>query len=120
MSRMLAAAALLSAALAAPAVAGVPTPDACPGRAIAALEEGFPREVRRVAFDGSMLEPFMKLWSAARRPHLPAPPERVTVYVVPEYPYLVGYQRQGCVIAFLTVERQKLWQLLRPQLGWPA
>ena len=45
-------------------------------------------------------------------------PEKVTVYALPGLPFLVGYQNGDCVIAFLAVERQRLLQLLRPQIGW--
>ena len=97
-----------------------PLPTGCPGLAAELLDQRFPVEVRRFAFGSTMLKPFLKLWSAGRRPLLPAAPEQVTVYVVPERPYLVGFQHQGCMIAFLSVERQQLWQALRPEFGWSA
>lgn len=121
MSRSLAFATLLSVALTgAGAAAGEPPVlRACPGVMADHLEQRVPSDIRRFAFGGAMLEPFLELWSAGRRPHLPVPPERVTVYVVPKHPYLVGFQRQGCVIAFLKVDRQKLWSALRGRVGWP-
>jgi hypothetical protein len=33
---------------------------------------------------------------------------------------VIGYQSGDCVIALLTVKRQRLWQWLRPRLGWTA
>ena len=47
-------------------------------------------------------------------------PESVTVYAVPGKPYVVGYERQGCMIAFLAVQYQELWRWLRPSVGWLA
>lgn len=112
---------MLASCVASPALANETAPPVgCPGLAAEMLEQRFPVEVRRFAFGGPMLKPFLKLWSAGKRPHLPLPPEAVTVYVVPKRPYLVGFRRQGCMIAFLSVERQQLWQALRPEFGWPA
>ena len=112
---------LLAGLLATSAAVAEPASQAtCPGLAAEMLDQRFPVEVRRFAFGAPMLKPFLKLWSAGKRPHLPLPPEAVTVYVVPKRPYLVGFQRQGCMIAFLSVERQQLWQALRPEFGWPA
>jgi len=91
---------------------------ACPGIAVASFEQRFPEQVRRYPFDRSLLKPFVELWQAGRRPALPLPPERVTVYAFPGRPFLIGYQRGGCVIAFLTVERQQLWRWLGPRIGW--
>ena len=123
MRKTLAALLLLSTAASAlaPAVrAAAPGGRACPGMAVARFEQEVPAEVKRYAFDGPMLEPFLQLWKSGQRPALPALPETVTVYALPEHPYLLGYQRQGCVIAFLAVERQQFWRWLRPSLGWPA
>lgn len=122
MPRMPAAATLLAAiTIQAPsALAEAPTLRVCPGVRVDIVEQRVPSAIRRFAFEGAMLEPFLELWSSGRRPHLPIPPERVTVYAVPKHPYLVGFQRAGCVIAFLKVERQKLWQALRVRVGWPA
>ena len=47
-------------------------------------------------------------------------PESVTVYVMPGKPYVVGYERRGCMIAFLAVPYQELWHWLRPSVGWLA
>ena len=122
MPRILIVAALLAAIAhgAAAAPAAIPGPPACPGMLVDAVEQRVPGEIRRFAFEGAMLQPFLELWSSGRRPELPAAPERVTVYVLPEHPYLVGFQRGGCVIALLKVERQKLWQALSARAGWPA
>jgi len=91
---------------------------ACPGIMQSLFEQRFSNQVQRYAFDQAMLEPFVELWRSARRPDLPLRPERVTVYALPGLPFLVGYQHGDCVIAFLAVERQRLLQLLRPQIGW--
>jgi len=123
MSRLFVALLLIGAVIVAPAsVAGAPkiAAQACPGVAVAAFERGFPEQVRRFDFDGAMLEPFVKLWRSGRRPDLPVPPKAVTVYDLPGKPYVVGYQREGCLIGFLAVRRQSLWQWLRPRVGWPA
>lgn len=121
MSRPLAAALLFAmVAGAEPATAAPAHAELCPGRTVARLEQRFPEQAQSYAFAGAKLKPFLELWHATRRPRLPVPPERVTVYAVPGKPYLVGYQRHGCVIAFLAVQRQKLLRWLRPRLGWPA
>ena len=93
---------------------------ACPGITVARFEQRFPQSMERFAFEHAMLEPFVELWQAGRRPALPLPPERVTVYALPGKPLVIGYQSGDCVIALLTVERQRFWQLLRPRFGWPA
>jgi hypothetical protein len=95
-------------------------PRVCRGLATATFEQRFPTQVRHFDFDREMVEPFVRIWRAGRRPALPALPERVRVYALPKRPYLVGFQRDGCVIALLTVERRSLWRWLRPRLGWPA
>lgn len=92
----------------------------CPGAAVASFERGFPEHVQRFDFEGAMLEPFVKLWRSARRPDLPVSPETVSVYALPGKPYVVGYEREGCLIAFLAVGRENLWKWLRPRVGWPA
>lgn len=122
MLKPLAAALLLAAvASAEPAAAAPPAKlKVCPGLAVAALERRFPERAESYAFAGSMLKPFVELWHASRRARLPVSPKRVTVYALPGKPYLVGYQRHGCVIAFLTVQRQELLRWLHPRLGWPA
>lgn len=97
---------------------GVPRP--CRGMATAIFEQRFPAQVRHFDFDHDMVESFLRIWRSAKRPALPAAPESVRVYALPDRPYLVGFQRAGCVIALLTVERQALWRWLRPRLGWPA
>lgn len=125
MSRSLAAALLLSTAVLSvgPTAAQEKTngpAGACTGLAVALFERRFPEEVQRYAFEGDMLKPFLQLWHEKRRPDLPVLPESVTVYSLPDQPYLVGYQSRGCLIAFLAVERQNLWRRLRPHLGWQA
>ena len=103
----------------APAIAEVEgASSTCPGIMVSLFEQRVPDQIQRYAFERAMLEPFVQLWHAARRPDLPLRPEKVTVYALPGLPFLVGYQTGDCVIAFLTVERQRLLQLLRPQIGW--
>jgi hypothetical protein len=65
-----------------------------------------------------MLEPFLRLWQSGDRPELPMLPESVIVYAAPNRPYVVGYERHGCMIAFLAVPQQELWHWLRPSVGW--
>jgi hypothetical protein len=121
MSKLLASTLLVSILLfaAAPARAQ-PEPRArlCPGITVALLEQRFPQPVERFAFEQAMLDPFVELWRAAQRPALPVRPERVTVYALPGKPLVIGYQAGDCVIALLTVERQRFWQWLRPRFGW--
>lgn len=90
----------------------------CPGVALGSFEQRFPADVTRFAFEQAMLEPFLELWKSGRRPDLPVVPEKITVYALPGKPYLIGYLRGDCLIAFLSVERQRLWQWLRPRIGW--
>ena len=108
--------------LAAMAARAEPTPEArlCPGITVARFEQRFPQPVQRFAFEHALLDPFVELWQAGRRPTLPLPPERVTVYALPGKPLVIGYQNGDCLIGLLTVERQRLWQWLRPRVGWTA
>jgi hypothetical protein len=92
----------------------------CPGITVARFEQRFPEPVQRFAFAHALLDPFVELWRAGRRPSLPLPPERVTVYAFPGKPLVIGYQSGDCVIGLLTVERQRLVQWLRPRVGWIA
>ena len=92
----------------------------CPGLSVASFEQRFPQAVQRFAFEHALLDPFIELWRAERRPTLPMTPERVTVYDLPGKPLVIGYQSGDCVIALLTVGRQRLWQWLRPRVGWTA
>ena len=121
MSKLLASTLLVSTLLFAPA-SGRAQPEAkarlCPGIAVALFEQQFPQLVERFAFEHAMLDPFLELWRAGERPALPLPPERVTVYALPGKPLVIGYQAGDCVIALLTVERQRFWQWLRPRFGW--
>jgi hypothetical protein len=90
----------------------------CPGIALASFEQQLPSRVRRYAFEHGLLKPFVELWHSARRPALPTTPERVMVYSVPGRPLLIGYQSGACVIASLSVERERLWRWLGPRIGW--
>jgi hypothetical protein len=90
----------------------------CPGIAVARFEEQLPSRVQRYAFEQALLKPFVELWRSGSRPNLPARPERVMVYSVPGKPFLVGYQSGACVIASLSVERERLWRWLGPRIGW--
>jgi hypothetical protein len=121
MSKLLASTLLVSVLLFAAAPARA-QPEArarlCPGITVALLEQRFPHPVERFAFEQAMLDPFVELWRAAQRPALPIRPERVTVYALPGKPLVIGYQAGDCVIALLTVERQRFWQWLRPRFGW--
>jgi len=94
--------------------------EVCAGAPVQPFERRLSEQVRRFAFDGAMLEPFLRLWQSGDRPELPMPPESVTVYAAPNRPYVIGYERQGCMIAFLAVAHQELWHWLRPSVGWLA
>jgi hypothetical protein len=102
----------------------VPEPEdeveVCAGAAVTPFERRLPEQVRRFAFEGAMLEPFLRLWQSGDRPELPLSPESVIVYAAPNRPYVVGYVRHGCMIAFLAVPYQELWHWLRPSVGWLA
>lgn len=101
--------------------AAEPTGDAesaCHGVAIALFERRFPGHVRRYAFGPAMVGPFIELWRAELRPDLPSSPEQVTIYAESGQPLVIGYQKGDCVMALLSVERQRLWQWLRPRIGW--
>lgn len=100
--------------------ANTPARAMCPGMRADLIEQKLSREIRRFAFEGQMLTPFLELWRAGRRPVFSAQPERVNVWAVPKHPYIVGFERSGCILAFLKVDRRKLWQALRVQIGWPA
>lgn len=88
----------------------------CPGISASVLAQQ--AGIHRYIFDQRAVAPFVELWRAAARPALAAPPERVTVYVLPGRPLLIGYQRGDCIIAVLLVERQLLRRWLAPRLGW--
>ena len=90
----------------------------CPGLSVARFEQRFPQPVERFAIEHAMLDPFVELWQSGRRPALPVRPERITVYVLPGKPLVIGYQSGDCVIGLLTVERQHFWEWLRPRFGW--
>lgn len=90
----------------------------CPGIAVTLFEQRLPIRVRRYAFEQTLLKPFVELWQSGRRPALPVRPERVLVYSLPGHPLLIGYQRGACVIASLSVERERLWRWLGPRIGW--
>ena len=90
----------------------------CSGLPINHFESRFPPAVKKLAFDHSMLEPFVELWRAGARPDLPRRPERVIIYALPNLPLVIGYQERDCIIAYLTVDSDILWRWLRPRLGW--
>ena len=94
------------------------TQEICPGIAVTLFEQRLPLRVRRYAFEHRLLKPFVELWQSGQRPALPARPERVMVYSIPGYPLLIGYQSEGCVIASLSVDRERLWRWLGPRIGW--
>ena len=121
MSKLIASALLVSTLLLGPEPARsepAPTARLCPGLTVARLEQRFPKPVERFALEQAMLDPFLELWKSGQRPALPVRPESVTVYALPGKPLVVGFMSGECVIAVLTVERQRLWQWLRPRLGW--
>jgi len=95
-----------------------PTKEICPGIAVTLFEQRLPIRARRYAFEHGLLKPFVELWQSGGRPALPARPERVMVYSLPGHPLLIGYQRGACVIASLSVERERLWRWLGPRIGW--
>lgn len=90
----------------------------CPGVAVTTFEQRLPSEVVRYPFEQGLLKPFVDLWRSGQRPTLPARPERVLVYSVPGLPYLIGYQSGPCMIATLSVARERLLQWLGPRIGW--
>jgi hypothetical protein len=90
----------------------------CPGVAVTSFEQRLPNRVRRYTFADGLLEPFVDLWRSGQRPALPVRPERVMVYSVPGHPFLIGYQSGACVIASLSVDRERLLQWLGPRIGW--
>ena len=90
----------------------------CPGIAVTLFEQRLPNGSRRYAFEHGLLKPFVDLWRSGQRPALPARPERVMVYSVPGHPFLIGYQSGACMIASLSVERERLWRWLGPRIGW--
>ena len=121
MSKIVASALLVSTLLFAAGPARSP-PEAnvrlCPGMSVARLEQRFPKPLERFALEHAMLDPFVELWRSGQRPALPMRPESVTVYALPGKPLVIGFMSGDCVIALLAVERQRLWQWLRPRLGW--
>jgi hypothetical protein len=117
MPKLLATAFLISLALipSARLAAEQPIKEICPGMAVTLFEQRLPIRVKRYAFEDGLLKPFVELWQSGRRP---ARPERVMVYSLPGHPLLIGYQRGACVIASLSVERDRLWRWLGPRIGW--
>lgn len=121
MPRLLAIALLISIASIAPAALAAEQQAArevCPGMAVALFEQRLPSQARRYAFEEGLLKPFVELWHVSGRPELPAGLERVMVYSVPGHPLLIGYQSGACVIASLSVDRERLWRWLGPRIGW--
>lgn len=94
------------------------TSSSCSGLPINHFESRFPPAVKKLAFDHSMLAPFVELWRAGARPDLPRTPERVIIYALPNLPLIIGYQERNCIIAYLTVDSEVLWRWLRPRIGW--
>jgi len=92
--------------------------EVCPGIAVTLFERRLPSRVRRYPFEHGLLKPFVDLWRSGQRPALPAMPERVMVYSVPGYPFLIGYQSGACMIASLSVDRERLLRWLGPRIGW--
>jgi hypothetical protein len=92
--------------------------ETCPGIAVALFEQRLPSRVKRYPFKHSLLKPFVDLWRSGQRPALPAIPERVMVYSVPGYPFLIGYQSGACMIASLAVDRERLLRWLGLRIGW--
>jgi hypothetical protein len=121
MSKLVASAVLVSTLLLAAAPART-QPESrarlCPGLTVARLEQRFPKPVERFALEQAMLDPFVELWRSGERPVMPMRPESVTVYALPGKPLVIGFISGDCVVALLTVERQRLSQWLRSRLGW--
>lgn len=92
--------------------------EVCRGIAVTSFEQRLPNHVRRYAFEDGLLKPFVDLWQSGQRPALPARPERVMVYSVPGHPFLIGYQSGACVLAALSMDRERLLQWLGPRIGW--
>jgi hypothetical protein len=90
----------------------------CPGVAVSTFEQRLPHEVRRYPFEHALLKPFVDLWQSGQRPTLPTKPERVMVYSVPGHPFLIAYQSGPCMIASLSVARERLLHWLGPRIGW--
>ncbi len=90
----------------------------CPGLGASSFEQRIPAGTRRVAFERASLILFVELWHALEQRPLAAFPERVMMYLMPHRPLMIGYQRQGCIIAVLAVEPPTLVRWLRPRLGW--
>ena len=91
---------------------------ACQGLSIVRFESRLPATVRRLTITSAMLGPFVELWKTGARPALPNRPERVVIYALPDLPFIVGYEKNGCIIAYLTIDSADLWRWLRPRLGW--
>jgi hypothetical protein len=58
----------------------------CAGAPVQPFERRLSEQIRRFAFDGAMLEPFLRLWQSGDRPDLPLSPESVIVYAAPGKP----------------------------------
>jgi len=90
----------------------------CKGLPVSLFEGRLPAEARRLVLDDTMLQTFVEFWNAGSRPDLPKRPERVVIYSLPGLPLIIGYQERQCIIAYLTIESDKLWRWLRPRFGW--
>ena len=91
--------------LAAPPVRGEPETAA---RALSgdhpslASSSGFRSQVQRFAFEHALLDPFVELWRAGRRPDAAAPARaRHRLRPARQAAGLIGYQSGDCVIALL-------------------
>ena len=100
-----------------PAVAATASPGACRGVALKRFEQGLPADTRRYAVGAHLASPFAELWDKARRPDLTAVPDAVTVYARGGQPLLIAYRTGHCVLAVVTLPRDRLWRVLREELG---
>ena len=100
---------------------GVPaaaaSPAACRGVALERFEQGLPADTRRYAVGAHLASPFAELWNKARRPDLTAVPDAVTIYARGSQPLLIAYRTGHCVLAVVTLPRDRLWRVLREELG---
>jgi hypothetical protein len=127
-------------------VARATAPDLCRGVSLERFERDLPADTRRYAIGGHLARPFATLWEQARRPTRPgsdsrpvaAMPDAVTVYAQQKQPLLatrgsgprspnigtiapsdvlIAYRAGDCVLAVLTLSRDRLSRLLRERLG---
>ena len=72
---------------------------------------------RAVAVNPEVARTMIELWLVARRTPLRGMPDRVLVADRDNDSVAVRYERQGCTLAVLEVERDRLWSFLRKRLG---